>query len=249
MLVVVSFSLQFLRATTLVGLYSESSGIAYGPDFTVYRAIKVTAIGIFDGDAPGFNSTWTARILDHSTDRVIVDPIYVNMSDARADDSNPFAFKNVSMVLPPGVYTLLAVTPSPKDKWLTTNLGPNCVVVGDTGDGAILATNGAAGGNGLSVSGTKSGIKPSEFVVGATFQFEVVVGPGPVVSAPTTDFVDCEAVACAGLTSGYYNIQGWEHYCDNDAAGGGWLRLWRADETSCEANGWTSMAQRWSRRP
>jgi hypothetical protein len=37
-----------------------------------------------------------------------------------------------------------------------------------------------------------------------------------------------------------HNIQGQARFCDTEMAGGGWLRLWRANESTCEQNGWSS---------
>jgi hypothetical protein len=55
-----------------------------------------------------------------------------------------------------------------------------------------------------------------------------------------TEFVDCEAVACAGLPTGDYSVGGKRTFCDNDEAGGGWTRIWRVNDSSCESNSWTS---------
>lgn len=49
-------------------------------------------------------------------------------------------------------------------------------------------------------------------------------------------FADCEAVACASLGAGHYNIHGQLRYCDSD----GWMRLWRVGDSTCEQYGWTS---------
>jgi hypothetical protein len=73
----------------------------------------------------------------------------------------------------------------------------------------------------------------------ATFRFAVVPTP-PAPPLPTTEFADCEAVACAGLATGEHNIRGTLRFCDNGMAGGGWLRLWRANDSRCEANSWTA---------
>lgn len=246
MLVSMSESLQFLRATTRVGAYTQS-GVGIGVDFTVYLPIEVTAIGLCDADERGFDSTFTARIFDRSTDRAVVGPVSVNNSDARVDDQNPFVFKNVTRVrLLPGHYSIIAVASSPLDRWLTTFLVPGAIVAGDSGNGAVLVTNSAEGGDGLLASLANVG-HPGVFAAGGAFLFEVV--PSAVAVLPQPQYTDCEAVACAGLSSGEYNIRGQTMYCDNDDAGGngggggggGWLRLWRANDTSCEANGWTSM--------
>lgn len=237
MFVSMSDSLQFLRVTTHVGTYNQS-GVGNGVDFTVYRAIDVTAIGLFDADERGFVGTVSARIFDRSTDVVVVGPVHVNDSDARSDDQNPFVFKNVTRVrLSPGVYSIIGVATSLLDRWLTTFLIPGSVVIGDSGDGAVLASHAAQGGNGLLASSAKGG--GNVLVVGGVFVFEVV--PSASIALPLPEYADCEAVACAGHASGEYNIHGQVMYCDNDDAGGGWLRLWRTNDTSCEANDWTSI--------
>jgi hypothetical protein len=238
MLVSMSNSLQFLRATTYAGALNQS-GVGNGMEFTVYHAIDVTSIGVFDGDERGFNGSLSVRIFDRSTDRVVVGPVVVNSSDARIDDQNPFAFQNMTSVrLSPGVYSLIAIGSSAIDRWLNAREAPGSVVAGDSGDGAVLITNTIYGGNGLSAS-TPSGFSTGIFVAGATFLFEVV--PRTAVTLPQPQYADCEAVACAGLSSGEYNIRGNARFCDNNESGGGWLRLWRANDTTCEANGWTSM--------
>lgn len=138
----------------------------------------------------------------------------------------------------PGVYSLIAIGSSSNDRWLNSNTALGSVVVGDSGDGAVLATNTASGGDGLSAFASTT-LFPGVLVAGATFLFDVV--PSVTVDLPQPRYTDCEAVACAGLASGEYNIRGQARYCDNDEAGGGWMRLWRVNDTSCEANGWTSM--------
>jgi hypothetical protein len=52
-------------------------------------------------------------------------------------------------------------------------------------------------------------------------------------------FPNCEAVACAKLGSGIYNIGGLGEpaFCENAFEGGGWLRLLRMNETVCESLG------------
>jgi hypothetical protein len=151
---------------------------------------------------------------------------------------NPFVFKNVTRVrLSPGVYSIIGVASSLLDRWLTTFLIPGSVVIGDSGDGAVLASHAAQGGNGLLASSAKGG--GNVLAVGGVFVFEVV--PSASIALPLPEYADCEAVACAGHASGEYNIHGQVMYCDNDDAGGGWLRLWRTNDTSCEANDWTSI--------
>lgn len=149
----------------------------------------------------------------------------------------PVCFKNVSTVrLLPGRYCITSVG-FLSDAQISTGRNRGSVIAGDSGGGAVLITDALSGGNGLLSSTIGTG-GPGHLVAGATFLFDVV--PAAPVPVPQNEFVDCEAVACAGLKSGEYNVQGEVRFCDNDVAGGGWLRLWRVNETSCEANGWSS---------
>jgi hypothetical protein len=238
----ISNALQFLRATTFVGNYNSTAFLsidtARGVDFTLYRAVDVTAIGLLDADERGFNGTFSARIFDRSTDLVVVGPVSVYSTDARSDDQNPFVFKNVMRTrLPPGVYSVITICTSNNDRWLITGAAFGPVVTSDDGNGTVVITNLVWGGNGLSASAAINSAT-GQLWAGATFLFEVV--PTDVVALPQPEYPDCEAVACARLESGEYNIQGQARYCDNDEAGGGWLRLWRTNDTSCEASDWTS---------
>jgi hypothetical protein len=190
-----SNALQFIRTTTVNGT-SNSWTVAQGMDFTVLTAIEVTAIGIFDADEPGFDGTLSARIFDRATDEVLAGPVFVSSSDRRANDDQPFVFKNVSRVrLSPGGYSIITVGSSAKDRWLQTNVaaGAGKVVPGDTGGGAILATNAVGGGNGLSASAAPSTIVTiGVLTTGASFLFNVAP---PVVASPLPQiaFDDCEA--------------------------------------------------------
>jgi hypothetical protein len=233
-----SYALQLLRATRVQT--GERIVTCRGVDFTVSgRAIDVTAVGLFDDDPRGFVGAFSARIVDRSTGLVVVGPVIVGGNDTRTSDLNPFVFKNVTNGrLSPGVYSLIAMNSSPNDTWLNTAIADlgGTVVIGDSGEGTALITHG------IIVSGCTSATPATVYdkflFAGATFLFEVV--PTVTVALPQPQYADCEAVACAGLESGEYNIQGQARHCDNDEAGGGWLRLWRMNDTSCEANGWTS---------
>jgi hypothetical protein len=235
----ISYALQLLRASRVQT--AERIVSCRGVDFTVSRrAIDVTAVGLFDDDPRGFVGTFSARIVDRSTGLVVIGPIDVGGNDTRASDLDPFVFKNVTNArLSPGVYSLIAMNSSPNDTWLNTGIADlgGTVVIGDSGNGTVLITNGIIVA-GDCTSATSATVLDKLLFVGATFLFEVV--PTVAVALPQPEYPDCEAVACARLESGVYNIQGQARYCDNDEAGGGWLRLWRANDTTCEANGWTS---------
>jgi hypothetical protein len=226
-------ALQFLRVVPMVG--HSFSTLAFGIDFTVYAAIDVVAIGLLDADSRGINGTLVARIFDRSTDRVVVGPVTVKGGEARVDDANPFVFKAVPTTrLPPGVYCILSVGFS-SDRYMSTVNAPGSVAASDSD--AVLITASVSGGNGSLAS--TANITSAGRVCGATFRFAVVPA-APPPPLPVREFADCEAVACADLGTGEHNVRGELRFCDNDMAGGGWLRLWRANETRCEANGWSS---------
>jgi hypothetical protein len=124
------------------------------------------------------------------------------------------------------------------DPLQSTRMGDS-VLAGDSGDGAILITAAGEGGTALLPS-TLTNFFPGEFVAGATFLFTVASVNAPTALSSPRLFRDCEEVACAGLGSGEYNISGQVRFCDNGAAGGGWMRLWRANESTCESNNWSS---------
>lgn len=232
---VASTALQALRVSQTVGHSFVTT--ALGMDFTVYSAIDVSAVGLLDADARGINGTLVARIFDRATDRVVVGPVTVKAGEARADDANPFVFKVVPTVrLQPGVYSIVSVGFT-SDRYLSSAANAGSVVAADTGNGTVLITGSVSGGNGTLASAAN--ITSTARVCGATFRFAVVPAPPPP-PLPAREFADCEVVACAGLATGEHNVRGALRFCDNDMAGGGWLRLWRANETRCEANGWTS---------
>jgi hypothetical protein len=82
--------------------------------------------------------------------------------------------------------------------------------------------------------------------VGATFRFTTVPLPPLPLLSDARNFVDCEEVACAGLPTGFFNISGERAFCDNDASGGGWTRVFRVNDSSCETKGWTSKRNEWA---
>jgi hypothetical protein len=230
--------LQFVRVTSTSTFMRSGSSSAVAMDFTVYKAVLVSALGVLDAGQVGLVGTLTAQIVDRSNDRVVVGPVTFNSGDARTGDSNPFAFKNVTNTrLEPGVYSLMSVG-FESDALQSTQNG-DAVLAGDSGDGAILITAAGEGGTALLPS-TLTRFFPGGFVAGATFLFTVAAASAPTPLSSLRLFRDCEEVACAGLATGDYNVSGQVRFCDNNAAGGGWMRLWRANDSTCEENGWSS---------
>jgi hypothetical protein len=228
-------AVQFLQVKQTSGHLFSSTAI--GVDFTVYAAIDVFSIGLLDADARGINGMLSASIFDRSTDRVVAGPVTVARGQARADDANPFVFNAVPTVrLQPGVYSIVSVGFT-SDRFVSNANKSDSVAAGANFNGAVFITASVSGGNGsLSSTANATG---TALLCGATFRFAAAPSP-PAAPLPTTEYADCEAVACAGMATGEHNIRGIVRFCDNDMAGGGWLRLWRASETRCEANGWTA---------
>jgi hypothetical protein len=96
--------LQFVRVTSTSASVRSGSSSAVAMDFTVYKSVLVSALGVLDAEQVGLVGTLTAQIVDRSNDRVVVGPVTFNSGDARTGDANPFAFKNVTSTrLEPGV--------------------------------------------------------------------------------------------------------------------------------------------------
>jgi hypothetical protein len=231
----VNGDLQLVRVAESTGNQFFSLGL--GLDFTVTSAIDVTALGIVDTGPRGFNGTLSARVLRRSDGAVVIGPMTVSASDAgRVDDANPFAFRNLtpSVRLEAGAYCLVSIGFN-NDQFVNQGLPGGTLMVTDSS--ALVVTAGVYGGDGTVVPTVFDVQK--QFYAAATFLFDVVQPPAAPM-LPLPEYVDCEQVACTGLRTGEYNVLGKLRYCDNDMAGGGWMRLWRANETSCEANGWSS---------
>lgn len=216
---------------------------AFGVDFTVHSAIVVSAIGIVDADARGFNGSVFAGVVDRSTGRVVAGPVSVNSSNSRLDDTNLFVFRNITLTrLEPGVYTIVSQS-AVGDGSFRTGAVPGSLVVGDTGNGSVECSGSVIGGDRLGPITTdlpSFDYFPTRLAAGATLVFEVAPPPPSPPLQTLFEFANCEAVACAGMPTGEYNLRGVRRFCDSDAAGGGWMRLWRVNDSTCEAQGWTS---------
>lgn len=241
-LVVATNALQFVRLTVPPTNVAATNFFVdqFGMDFTVTRTINISHLGLLDLGARGFAATGVAMIFNRATNQSLVRIEFPSNNSQRADDSNGFAFKPIAdgggLVLVRGVYCLVAQL-GPSDAYATSVLHGAAISSGDDGDGAILPTSAVAYlfGSILQLNNND----PSSVHAGASFNFSVVEAlPSPPLSPAL--FADCEAVACAGLPSGEYNIRNQIRYCDNVMAGGGWMRLWRLNDTSCEANSWSS---------
>lgn len=229
-------ALQFVRVHTLIPA-SNFFPYQFGMDFTVTRTINISHFGLLDLGMPGLAGTGVAMIFDRATNQSVMRIEFFANGTRREDDSNLFAFKPTgALLLQRGIYCLVAQM-NPNDAYASTVLHSSAISTGDDGDGAVLATAAVAylfGSNLQTYSYNPTGVHS-----GASFLFSVVdVLPAPPRSPAL--FADCEAVACAGLPSGEYNIRNQIRHCDNEMKGGGWMRLWRLDDTTCEANGWSS---------
>jgi hypothetical protein len=237
LLIGVTCAHQFLVASQYVG-HAFSPTASIGVDFTVYAPINVSAIGLVDADARGINGTLLATIVDRSSGRTFV-TVGASYGDRRENDTNPFHFVSVAFRLERGVYSLIS-TGFILDRMISGS-NSSAVTTGYDGVVEVVATRALLGSNVALVAPLTVDVGgEGYFHVGATFLFEVVPEPPVRSSFPQIDFDDCESVACAGHPTGVYNVLGKVRFCDSDAMGGGWLRVWRANESTCEAHGWSS---------
>jgi hypothetical protein len=220
---------QFLRTSNLTGASVFAEPL--GTDFTVVDAITVRAIGLLDADAAGLQGVLTAFIVSRVDGTIAAGPVSANSSHARPNASEPFVFFDLRppVRLPPSKYTLLA------SGFLLDRYGG--LGLAATNDSSVLITG--------SVSGDRGYVQSREPQwSGASFLFDVASAPGPASAVISQAFRDCEEVACAGGASGFYNILGRTAFCDSnsDSDGGGWMRLFRLNDTACEArpSNWTS---------
>jgi hypothetical protein len=222
----VSSRLQLLTTSNLTGAGLSNAPI--GVDFTVVKEISLTALGVIDADAPGFMGTVTVYVERRSDAKIVVPPMAANASHQRTNNSAPFVFfmLDSAVRLPPSKYTLWA-TNFTADRY-------GAVGVEAVKDDSVVVTGAVVGRQAPAYSRWSA----AQWT-GGSLLFDVVpvVAPALVVPMP---FKDCEAVACSALPSGLYNILGEQRYCDSTTDGGGWMRMFRLNETSCESRGWSS---------
>jgi hypothetical protein len=212
----------------------DSRGIAI--EFSVHRPCRVAAVGFVDTGLPGINGTLRAIVVNRATREIVLGPFVVNGTSGNRTDGDAFLFVNVSTgpnaTLSRGLYSLVSYGFVADRKLRAFKLPP-------------LVSGHPFSFTGLSeydqnmqslVPSRAHSVFDESVGLGATLRFE----PEVTQPLPATEFVSCEAVKCASLPSGRYNIAGKIHFCENDIDGGGWLRLLRVNESSCEALGWTS---------
>ena len=202
-----------------------------GLDLVVNQAILVTAVGVVDVGTAGLVGNFSVVLLERSTHAVVVGPFTLNASDARnSSGTDVTAWRTIEPArVEAGTY-LLTTNWTAANTYISSAANGHTVVPGDA-DGLVTP---------LSSVSTKS--FPGIFQCGPNMQFRAA-DPLPLSPSDRQDgvFADCEDVACrVPGRSGLFNIRGRLRFCDNESQGGGWTRLWSADESSCEANGWTS---------
>jgi hypothetical protein len=214
-------------------LLASTSVSQFGFDFTVYgNDINVTSALVFASNGT-LATNKSVTIFDRSTDIAVV---HVDLAAGTAgtvqQQNNRFAQAAVGVVLRPGVYAILV-------EW---NGVDRCAKgIPGTGTEVVFTTAAIVGSTSSAAVPFVSSVVPStKDLLGVTFQFTVIPNAPPPPLTVATEFADCEAVACAGLPTGDYSVGGKRTFCDNDEAGGGWTRIWRLNDSSCEANGWTS---------
>jgi hypothetical protein len=205
-------------------------------EFSVHRTCRVAAVGFVDAGLPGINGTLRAIVVNRSTREIVLGPFVANNNSGTRADGDAFLFVDVSdhpnATLSRGLYALVSYGFVNDQKLRSFKLPPLV-------SGRPLSFTGLSeydrDQNALVPFHTHS-VFDETVGLGATLRFE----PEVTQPLPATEFVSCEAVKCASLPSGRYNIAGKIHFCENDIDGGGWLRLLRVNESSCEALGWTS---------
>jgi hypothetical protein len=199
----------------------------FGFDFTVYgSSINVVSILVFASNR-SLATTKNVFIFDRAIDAELVRTDF----DAGLVSRVGFVSRPVAAVLHPGVYSIVV-------NWTGADL---CTRGFPGTDERVVRTT--AGVSGLKSSATilfsTTTVAPTD-LLGVTFRFTIIPNEPPPL-AIATDFADCEAVACAGLPTGEYSVGGGKRtFCDNDEAGGGWTRIWRLNDSSCEDHGWSS---------
>ncbi|MBT9557946.1 MAG: hypothetical protein IV100_18055 [Myxococcales bacterium] len=205
----------------------------FGFDLVVHEPILVTELGVADLDAPGLVGDHPVTLSRRSTQEIVIGPVVFNASDKRGstEPNDMIAWRSIEPVrVEPGVYVLLTEW-SRSNNYLTNVSVGNIVVPGDL--------------NGL-VTPLASIVVDDSYTsflqCGPNMRFKAA-DPPPLTSTDLQVgiFADCEDVACRMPgRSGMFNIRGRQLFCDNESQGGGWTLLWSANESSCEANGWTS---------
>jgi hypothetical protein len=249
-LVVALVLLDCAGAQLLLSAYSDPGTLnatsdddrAIGLDFAVFRPSRVGSVGFADAGLPGINGTLHAIVVNRVTREIVLGPIVVNTTSGGRAPGDAFLFVDVSAhpnsTLARGLYSLVSYNfsrqPGGDRKLRFFKLPPRDVL-----DRPFMFT-GVREYDRNRVNLIPFGGVPSvldrNLGLGATLRFEPEV-TGPL---PPTAFGSCEAVKCASLPSGRYNVAGKLQFCENDVDGGGWLRVLRANESSCEALGWTA---------
>jgi hypothetical protein len=203
----------------------------FGFDFTVHgNSINVTSLLIYASN----NALVTSKrvtIFDRATGKLLLGAAFA--AGTPRQPIIPFAQEFVDLQLRPGVYSILVVWNGSDDLCARGFAGTDEKVVRTT---ASIVTGSAS----TATMALVTNVTVPEEHVGATFRFVVVPNAPPPPLAVATEFADCEAVACARLPTGEYSVGGKRTFCDNDEAGGGWTRIWRLNDSSCEEIGWSS---------
>ncbi|MBT9555495.1 MAG: hypothetical protein IV100_05665, partial [Myxococcales bacterium] len=202
-----------------------------GFDLLVNEPILVTEVGVVDMDGEGLVGDVPVTMSRRSTKEVVIGPVVFNASDKRGSNDDLMTWRAIEPVrIEPGVYLLTAEWTT-ANKYLTNGIVGNLVVPGDLNG---LVTPLAAIVDVFSY--------PGYLQCGPNMRFKAA-DPPPLTSTDLQVgiFADCEDVACRMPgRSGMFNIRGRQLFCDNESQGGGWTLLWSANESSCEAKGWTS---------
>lgn len=189
----------------------------------------ITELGLIDLGSPGFSGLPSVFVIDRETRATVAGPFKAQRNLQRRNMSNPFVFFPVS---PPvrldrhRTFSLLASDFAADliDEWPVPNNAEALVVTGNSW---------------YNLSETNRFGSVARWT-GSTMIYSVATTVPAATSALQKTFLSCEEVACEGLPSGVYSLDGVDRFCDNDAAGGGWTRIFSAADFDCEKAGWTT---------
>jgi hypothetical protein len=211
-----------MNVTSNVNNVTGCSG-EIGFDFTVRAPITVTSIGFLDMRTAGLGANQSATIYDRSAGTLIATAT-ANAGERRGG-SGFFVFKPIAggRVLASGHYSLIANVDGPE------SCSSNGIV---SPEPSVFTTAAIRNVGPRSQTLANTAVFDPTSLVRVTFQYTVVAQATP---SPVLPFQSCEEAACANQSTGEFNIRGVRRFCDNDRLGGGWLRVFRVADTTCEA--------------
>jgi hypothetical protein len=168
----------FDTPTTTLGNQNYSDNL--GLDFTVVKAIRVTALGAFDSGADGISTDITVGIYDLANS-VFVSPI-LNFNSTTATGVSSYAFRDITpFILGPGSYSIIARGFNSTDLNFNTNIDPgingSSTITFDSLGGSLVNGTSRYGG-GAAPGGPSSVVFPFQSAfAGGTFVAAAIPEP------------------------------------------------------------------------